>query len=105
MFSFVLSDSLPKLLSPSTSAKDQKVADLFGRSVYRSQLNELARERYRSNAFISGLSQFMPREVFGGMSDRDLVDAVILQHEADRLGIPATAEMGGSGSSRSPAAG
>ena len=36
----------------------------------------------------------MPREVFGGLKDRDLVDALILQHEADRLGIPAGPEMG-----------
>ena len=49
---------------------------------------------YRANAFISGLAQFMPRELFGGMKDRDLVDALILQHEADRLGIPARPEMG-----------
>jgi hypothetical protein len=94
MISFVLSDSLPKLLSSSTSPKDQKVAELYGSSVYRSQLNELARQRYRANLFVSGLAQFMPREVFGGLKDRDLVDALILQHEADRLGIPATAEMG-----------
>jgi peptidyl-prolyl cis-trans isomerase D len=94
MISFVLSDSLPKLLSPNTSPRDQKVAELFGKSVYRSQLNELARERYRSNLFVSGLAQFMPREVFGGMKDRDLVDAYILQHEADRLGMPANPEIG-----------
>jgi len=105
MISFVLSDSLPKLLSSSTSPRDQKVAELYGKSVYRSQLNELARERYRANAFISGMAQFMPRELFGGMKDRDLTDALILQHEADRLGIPATPEMGREFLSRSPAAG
>lgn len=94
MISFVLSDSLPKLLSSSTSPRDQKVVDLFGSPVYRSQLNDLARERYRANAFVSGMAQFMPRELFGGMKDRDLVDAMILQREADRLGLPATTEMG-----------
>ena len=26
---------------------------------------------------------------FGGVKERDLVDALILQHEADRLGFPA----------------
>jgi len=94
MISFVLSDSLPKLLSSSTSPKDQKVAELYGSSVYRSQLNGLAQQRSRANLFVSGIAQFMPREAFGGLKDRDLVDAMILQHEADRLGIPATPEMG-----------
>ncbi|MGZ3354462.1 MAG: hypothetical protein ACXVBO_06370, partial [Isosphaeraceae bacterium] len=74
--------------------RDQKVAELYGKSVYQSQLNEMARQRNRANLFVSGLGQFMSREVFGGLKQRDLVDAMILQHEADRLNIPATAEIG-----------
>lgn len=93
MFGFVVSDSLPRMLSSSYSGRDQKVVDLYGKAVYQSQLNDLARQRARANQFISGLSQFMPREVFGGLRQRDLVDALILQHEADRLQIPATADM------------
>jgi len=54
----------------------------------------MARQRNRANLFVSGLVQFMSREVFGGLKQRDLVDAMILQHEADRLNIPATAEIG-----------
>src|SRR5205085_2342296 len=94
MFGFVVSDSLPRLLSSSTSGRDQKIVDLHGVSIYRSHLNDLARQRSRANQFVSGLAQFMPREAFGGLKDRDLVDAMILQREADRLGIPATPEMG-----------
>jgi peptidyl-prolyl cis-trans isomerase D len=95
MVSFVLSDSLPKLLSPNPSGgKDQKVAELFGRSIYQSQLNDLARQRNRANRFVGSMAAFMPREIFGGYKQRDLIDAMILQHEADRLGIPASPEMG-----------
>jgi peptidyl-prolyl cis-trans isomerase D len=94
MFGFVVSDSLPKLLNSNTGVRDQKVAELYGKSVYQSQLNEMARQRSRANLFVSGLGQFMAREVFGGLKQRDLVDAMILQHEADRLNIPATAETG-----------
>ena len=105
MFGFVVSDSLPRLLSSNYSARDQKVAELYGKSVYQSQLSELARQRSRANSFMSALSPYMSREVFGGLKQRDLVDALILQHEADRLGIPATPEMGREWLSRGPAAG
>ena len=94
MISFVVSDSVPRLLSSNYNGRDQKIVDLHSAPVYRSQLNEMARQRNRANMFVAGLAQFMPREVFGGLKDRDLVDAVILQREADRLGIPATPEMG-----------
>ena len=94
MFGFVVSDSLPRLLNSNPGGRDQKVAELYGKSVYQSQLHEMARQRNRANLFVSGLGQFMSREVFGGLKQRDLVDAMILQHEADRLNIPATAEIG-----------
>jgi hypothetical protein len=94
MFGFVVSDSLPRLLNSNTGVRDQKVAELYGKSVYQSQLNDMARQRNRANLFVAGLGQFMSREVFGGLKQRDLVDAMILQHEADRLNIPATAEIG-----------
>ncbi len=90
MFGFVVSDSLPRLLNSNVSGRDQKVAELYGKSVYQSQLNEMARQRSRANLFMS----FRGRDVFGGLKQRDLVDAMILQHEADRLNIPATAEIG-----------
>ncbi|MGA7500866.1 MAG: hypothetical protein WBX00_29400 [Isosphaeraceae bacterium] len=94
MFGFVVSDSLPRLLNSNPGGRDQKVAELYGKSVYQSQLHEMARQRNRANLFVSGLGQFMSREVFGGLKQRDMVDAMILQHEADRLNIPATAEIG-----------
>ena len=43
MFGFVVSDSLPELLSSNYAGRDQKVVDLYGKTVYRSELNEMAR--------------------------------------------------------------
>ena len=94
MLGFVVSDSLPRLLNSNYSGRDQKITELYGKSVYQSQLSEMARQRSRANMFLSALSPYMSREIFGGLKQRDLVDALILQHEADRLGIPATPEMG-----------
>jgi peptidyl-prolyl cis-trans isomerase D len=93
MSAFVLSDSVPRYLSSSSGGRDQKVAELYGRSVYQSKLNEVARQRNRANLFIAAMAPFLPREFFGGLKQRDLVDALILQHEADRLGIPATPDV------------
>lgn len=96
MGAFVLSDSVPRWLNATTGGRDQKVAELYGRAVYQSQLNELARQRSRANMFVASLIPFLGRDgnFFGGLKQRDLVDAMILQHEADRLGMPATPELG-----------
>jgi peptidyl-prolyl cis-trans isomerase D len=94
MFGFVVSDSLPKLLNPSFSGRDQPVATLYGKTVYRSALNAMLEQRTLANMFVADLSPYMKRNPFGGTKDRDLVDSLILQHEADRLGIPGGSEVG-----------
>ncbi|MDR3622894.1 MAG: SurA N-terminal domain-containing protein [Paludisphaera borealis] len=93
MISFVLSDSLPRLLNAGNGGRDQEVAKLYGKSVYRSELNEMARQRSRANQFLNGLMPYM-RDQFGSLKDRELVDALILEHEADRLGMTATPAVG-----------
>jgi hypothetical protein len=101
MFGFVVSDSLPKLLNSNTGVRDQEIATIYGKRVYRSGLNEMVEERTRANIFVSELLLYLSRSPFGfsrtpfgGVKDRDMVDALILQHEADRLGIPAGPEVG-----------
>jgi peptidyl-prolyl cis-trans isomerase D len=95
MFGFVVSDSLPKLLSPSYADRDQPVVPLYGKMIYHSVLNQMALQRSNANQFVAGLSAFFfGPDFFGGLRTRDLVDALILQHEADRLGIPAGPDMG-----------
>ncbi len=103
MFGFVVSDSLPKLLNPSYGGRDQPVVTLYGKTVYRSALNEMLEQRTLANAFVSeiplrdergNLMRFPSRNPFGGLKDREIVDALILQHEADRLGIPGGPQVG-----------
>jgi hypothetical protein len=94
MFGFVVSDSLPKLLNPSYGGRDQPVVKLFGKTVYRSALNEMLEQRTLANTFVAQLNQYLGPHPFGATKDRDIVDALILQREADRLGLPAGPEMG-----------
>ena len=87
MFGFVVSDSLPAAAQ----------LELLAVGTRRSPSSTVSRSTRASSTrwpgsetgpilFISGLGQFMSREIFGGLKQRDLVDALILQHEADRLG-------------------
>jgi peptidyl-prolyl cis-trans isomerase D len=94
MFGFVVSDSLPKLLNSNASGRDQPVVTLYGKTIYHSVLNEMAMQRSSANQFVGQLSPYFGPNPFGGLRTRDLVDALILQHEADRLGIPAGPQMG-----------
>ena len=55
MFGFVVSDSLPKLLNPSYGGRDQPVVKLFGKTVYRSALNEMLEQRTLANMFVSAV--------------------------------------------------
>ena len=97
MFGFVLSDGLFRMVSPrGGGGPDEEVARLYGRPVYRSDLNGLKAERMRANLFIARVLQElnpgMPPlpNAFGDISVPALVDAYILKHEADALGMPAS---------------
>src|SRR3954452_13187038 len=79
MFGFVLADSLPRLLSgnPGGSNGNPVIVKLYGRSIYRSDLNEMAAERSLANRFMAALSGFNGPPVFGDVSStRALVDAL-----------------------------
>ena len=107
MFGFVVSDSLPRLLNPSYGGRDQPVVTLYGKTVYQSALNEMLEQRTLANQFVSELNPYFGRRIrSAALKDRDLVDALILQHEADRLGHPGGPRDGqASSSSRSPTTG
>ena len=92
MFGFVLSDSLYRFTNRG-GARDGNVvvADLYEKPVYRSELNAMAEQRAVANRFLQPL--FRTQTAFGGYSTRELLDALILKHEADRLGIPETPEF------------
>jgi hypothetical protein len=94
MFGFVLSDSLPKLLSSSNAGRDRPVVTLKWKTIYQSDLDAMAMQRSNANQFFSQLIPYRGATPFGTLKTRDLVDAVILEHEADRLGIPTGPAMG-----------
>jgi peptidyl-prolyl cis-trans isomerase D len=100
MFGFVLADSLPRLLSGGYAGGNANpvVVTLYRKSVRMSDLNAMAAERNRANRFLAELSALLygvsGPPVFGDVtSTRALVDALILQHEADALGMPAGPEV------------
>jgi peptidyl-prolyl cis-trans isomerase D len=91
MFGFVVSDSLPKLLSPSYGGRDRPIVTLHDKTIYQSDLNDMAVQRSNANQFVSRLSPYVGPTPFGGLKTRDMVDALVLQHEADRLRHPGRA--------------
>jgi hypothetical protein len=95
MFAFVVADSVPRLLQGNMpqGGGDSVVAELYGRPVYRSEVEEMRAQRNRANIFLDQLFRFNGIQLFGDLSTRSMVDAVILQHEADALKMPATPEM------------
>ncbi len=102
MFGFVLADSLPRLLNGGYIGGngDPIVVTLYGKSIHASDINAMAAERNRANRFLAELSALLygatGPPVFGDVtSTRALVDALILQHEADALKMP-----GGSGAAK-----
>ena len=111
MFGFVLADSLPRLLNGDSAADaDPVVVELYGRPVRSSEVGMMAAERSRASRFIAELVQLIggrpidPAQIFGDVKTRPIVDALILQHQADALEMPPpTPRSPGSGSSRGPA--
>src|SRR3954447_16418549 len=100
MLGFVLADSLPRLLSGDTASDaDPVVVELYGRPVRSSQVGTMAAERSRASRFIAELALLIggrpipPAAIFGDVTSRPIVDALILQHEADALGMPAGPEV------------
>lgn len=93
MAGFVLSDSLYRFSNRGgPRGGNTVVVDLYDRPIYRSDLDQIAQERGIANRFLMPL--LGTANAFGGYSTRELVDALILKHEADRLGIPDTPEFG-----------
>ncbi len=101
MFGFVVADSLPRLLNGnSTAGTNPEVVKLAGRTIRRSDLNALAEERSNANLFMAHLTALLTNgmrsnpQFFGDLTTKSLVDGLILQNEADRLGMPRGAEAG-----------
>lgn len=77
------------------SPEDRVVTTLYGKKVRQHQINAMMAQRSRANRFVLQAGLARQPDYFGPVTDvRSIVDALILQHEADRLGIPAGQEMG-----------
>ena len=89
MIGFVLSDTLPRWInSGGVNNDDFVVADLYDRSVRRSDIATMGQERERANQFMASIGG--GPGFFGGTTQAEMIDAMILKHEADRLEIPST---------------
>ncbi len=102
MIAFLVPAGVTNLLGARSEGTDPEIVKLYGRTVYRSEVDLLRQERARANRFFQQLqydlrlqmSQFGPNpEFFGPTDTRSIVDALVLQHEAKRLGMPATHEI------------
>ena len=91
MIGFVLSDTLPRWInSGGMNDRDLEVATLYGKKIHLSDLALVNQKRQRANRFMYYADRFGNPNFFGGTTRAELIDALILEHEADRLGIPAT---------------
>ncbi len=93
MFAFVLSDSAYRFMGNDRNrGANSVVVDVFGKPVYRADLEYLAYQRRIANRVWFELEPRSPNR-FGGYTTRELVDGKILEHEADRLGIPKSPDL------------
>lgn len=96
MFGFVLADTLPRLFNggPGGPGGNPVIAELYEKPVYGEELGQMMAQRNRANRFMAeliSLASGRPVPVasfFGDVSTRAIVDALILQHEADALEMP-----------------
>ena len=100
MFGFVVSDSLPKLLEPQlrrarSTGREALRQDGLPQRAQRDARGADARQQLTCPS-LRFINRFECRVQLRSAApkDRDLVDALILQHEADRLGIPGGPDVG-----------
>ena len=104
MLAFVLDPSLFRFWNGPGGNADPVIATLYGRKYRRSDLYEMQAQRNDANRFMYELialvnpSRMPPPQFFGDLNTRSLVDAIILEHEADKLRMPATRRSRSSGS-------
>lgn len=90
MVAFTLDFSLFRGGGASTG-EDPVVFTIYGEPIRRSDTAGLKLERTRANLFMQNLGA--GEHFFGGTSDEEMQDAMILDHEADRLQMPRSPEL------------
>ena len=99
MVAFLVPAGVSNMFSPRGPDANAEVVRLYGRPVSRSDIEAMRIERHVANTFLARLQvdlglvpPGMPpiTNFFGPIDTRSIVDALILKHEADDLGMPAT---------------
>ncbi|MDR3635976.1 MAG: hypothetical protein P4L84_19395 [Isosphaeraceae bacterium] len=100
MVAFVLDPSLFRFWNGSGGASaDPVVVSLYGKQYRRSDLYDMITQRNNANRFIFELfsliepNRMPPPQFFGDISTRSMVDAIVLEHEADKLRMPRDKEV------------
>jgi peptidyl-prolyl cis-trans isomerase D len=98
MGAFVLSDTLVRFSSGNYGRNvDPVVVELYGRKIRRSDLGDMTTARNNANLFMQELMGLLTGRAapnfFGDLSTRSIVDALILEHEADKLKMPRGPEV------------
>lgn len=75
------------------AGKDEVITNLYNQPIRASTLQPMLEQRSTANIFMTQLmARFAPFAMtdrfFGGLTTRELMDGLILQQEADKLGLP-----------------
>jgi peptidyl-prolyl cis-trans isomerase D len=97
MAAFVLSDTLVRISTGNWSRNaDPVVVELYNKKYRGADINNMKVERQNANLFMFELTRVLGQPMpnfFGDHSVRAIVDAIILQHEAEKLKMPADHEV------------
>jgi peptidyl-prolyl cis-trans isomerase D len=97
MVAFTLDFSLLQNFMGGPADDNPEVARIHGRTYRRGDLAPMKIQRSVANRFMAGLlamtGQPAGAPYFGGLDDRSIVDALILEHKADELGMPQTIDL------------
>ena len=67
--------------------------DLYGEPITEGEILRIKKQRLRANRFMQAFNPGIGPEAFGGVSDPEIQDALILEHEADRLKMPRSPDL------------
>ena len=93
MCGFILSDTLSRWGNNGPRGPaNVTVATIFGKTIDTAKIDEMRQRRKIANQFMGNLISIAARQsypnLFGDYSTRTLVDSLIVEHQADKLGLP-----------------
>ncbi len=91
MVAFTLDLSLFRNRGPGGAGEDPVVFTIYGNPIRRSEMAGMKFERARANLFMQNLGA--GDQFFGGTTDDEIRDAMILEHEANRMKMPRSPDI------------